>query len=89
MIHIAFGINDAFAMPCGVLMASILKVMHQSKIVFHIIAERILDRNQKLLRETIDGTNAQLVFYFLSDSDSLKNLPILGHFGKEMYFRFF
>jgi len=89
IMHILFGINDGFVMPCGVLMESVLRTNKTEKIVFHIITNHISEDNQQKLRTTA-GTHADVNFYTVADyADLLQGFLQIGSWGISIYFRLF
>ncbi|MDR2906196.1 MAG: glycosyltransferase family 8 protein [Helicobacteraceae bacterium] len=87
MIHISFGIDDRYAMPCGVLIYSILRT-NDRDFSFHILAEKLSDESKALLEETIaaNSKNSKIIFYELNDK-KIDNLITFAHYNKTIYFR--
>jgi lipopolysaccharide biosynthesis glycosyltransferase len=74
-MHIAFGIDDNFAMPCGVMIYSILAMNYrrerererEREINFHIISEKLSENSKQTLRETVEQfSNCKINFYDLT-----------------------
>jgi lipopolysaccharide biosynthesis glycosyltransferase len=88
-MDIAFGIDDGYTMPCGVLITSILRTNPNIKINFHVLSEDLSEKNKTLLRGVICNSNCTIAFYSVQDSDTLKNAYVPGHWGIATLYRLF
>jgi len=88
-MDIAFGINDNFVMPCGVLIHSIIKTNREARIRFHIVTEHIQDKNKLKMLEVARGSGCELIFHEIKDAHILTKLPNYAHFTLATYYRFF
>jgi len=75
-MEIVIGPDENYAMPCGVLITSILYTNPGRKIRFHIISEYLSEKTKKLLMECVKGTESVVVFYRL-DPDLMVGFPPL------------
>jgi lipopolysaccharide biosynthesis glycosyltransferase len=75
IMHIAFGVDDKYVMPLGVLIKSILLTNPQQKIVFHVLAEKLSAKNKKLLSELCASSSVHISFYNITRQD-------IGRFNK-------
>lgn len=88
-MHIVFGVDDTYTMPCGVTIASILQTNPDTSIHFHIISQTLVEQNKRLLNDVIKGKKATLSFYNINDGNALEGLPICSQFPISVYYRLF
>jgi lipopolysaccharide biosynthesis glycosyltransferase len=74
-IEIVIGPDENYAMPCGVLMQSIIYT-NPGKIRFHIISQNLSDRSKSNFHKILKNTEAVISFYNI-DLDRLNDLPPL------------
>lgn len=92
MIHISFGIDDKFVMPCGVTMTSICENNKLEDITFHLlVAPEFMEKSREALRKiAVDKYGKKIEFHNVS-VDLLKDCPLdqKATNGKiSTYFRF-
>jgi lipopolysaccharide biosynthesis glycosyltransferase len=73
-IEIVIGPDENYAMPCGVLIQSILYTNPNIKIRFHIISENLSENSKDKFKSILKNTSATITFYTI-DSDILNGLP--------------
>jgi lipopolysaccharide biosynthesis glycosyltransferase len=73
-IEIAITPDENYAMPCGVLIKSILYTNPNKKIRFHIISENISAESKKMLMKCIENSKSNIIFYAI-DNNLLCGLP--------------
>lgn len=86
-IHIAYGIDDKFAMPMGIAIISILENNKQENIVFHVLTESLCEENIQYLQQLVDRYQIMIVIHYL-DTAVFEKLPSTEHFTKATYNRF-
>lgn len=90
MNHIAFCIDDAWCMPAGVLIKSILHYNSEQEFTFHIISKNISEESKEMLQSVLPSDCTDKILYYKVDADSFKNLRInrQDHVTLETYYRF-
>ncbi|MDR2010721.1 MAG: glycosyltransferase family 8 protein [Bacteroidales bacterium] len=75
-IEIVIGPDENYALPCGVLMQSILYTNPDIEIRFHIISTNLSDRSKSNFHKITENTKAAIIFYNI-DPGRLNGLPPL------------
>ncbi len=89
-MEIAFGFDEKYVMPGGVLIASILKTHPDTAINFHILSESISEESKRLLKATVQTAPAtQLHFYSITDWKAKTRMPEAFHFTVAIYYKLF
>jgi lipopolysaccharide biosynthesis glycosyltransferase len=88
-MDILLGFDNNYVMPSGVLIYSILHVLKNSDITFHILHKNLSENNQNQLRKIINCKNHVIRFYTINN-DFLKrqDLPELGNMSIATYYKF-
>jgi lipopolysaccharide biosynthesis glycosyltransferase len=73
-IEIAITPDENYAMPCGVLIKSILYTNPNKKIRFHIISENLSAESKNMLMKCIENSKSNIIFYSL-DHILVNNFP--------------
>jgi lipopolysaccharide biosynthesis glycosyltransferase len=76
-IEIVIGPDENYAMPCGVLIQSILYTNPDIKIRFHIISTDLSDKSKNKFYKLLKNTTAAMIFYSI-DLDRLDSFPSLN-----------
>jgi lipopolysaccharide biosynthesis glycosyltransferase len=76
-MEIVIGPDENYAMPCGVLIQSILYTNPDIEIRFHIISTNLSDRSKNNFHKIIENTRSTIIFYNI-DLDRLNGLPPLN-----------
>jgi lipopolysaccharide biosynthesis glycosyltransferase len=75
-IEIVIGPDENYAMPCGVLLQSIIYTNPNVKIRFHIISTNLSDKSKSRFHEILKNTESVISFYTI-DLNQLNGLPSL------------
>lgn len=87
MIHIAFGFDENYAMPCGVAITSICETT-PSPVFFHaLIAEDVTEDSRKKIEAEVNAHGNSVAFYVI-DQERLSTLSEFKYFTRSVYNRF-
>lgn len=75
VFHFAFCFDENYAQYAAVCIRSILMHNTMSKIIFHILSDRLSDKAQQRLYSSAKPFQCEIQFHYIDDSN-LKNLPL-------------
>ncbi len=85
-IHVACCLDDAFAMPAGVLAASVAAATRDAPVMFHMLHPDGLETDLKALREALDAPNFRVVPHVVHGETS--ELYTNRQYSQAVYYRF-
>lgn len=87
-MNFLFTIDESYVAPCKVLMFSIYKNMGDNQRFYFIYQHISFDKRKELFEYAKEKCKSETIF-IKYDNKKLKELPVLGTWSVEIYFRLF
>jgi len=88
-MDIVLGIDNAFVMPAGILIMSIIRTQGDTTILFHVLSDGVSEHNKGILRSIVDKNKYCSIVFYEIDDNLLKTLPVRNHLSRACYCRLF
>jgi lipopolysaccharide biosynthesis glycosyltransferase len=87
--HIAFGVDDNYVRPMGVLITSILENTPNQKFVFHVFTQDISNENASRLEQLAKKYNTQIKTHLIDDTvfQKFSDFPKFRHYSTAIFYR--